>query len=257
MNYYLAEACQNRFILFDCLTVSSLDETFLKKASALLKKENRDDALILVDGQMKEESLFARMMVLGPDGVLGEFCGNGARAVAAYLFQNFSPIKKFFLVTKEGFHLLQRHEPGVYSIQLPKPLFKLNRKFITNHALPKIPSLSYVEVIEPHLVINEKMSDEELFFLGRELNEKKELFPLGINVNAWEIIDRNHLFVKTYERGVQRLTQSCGTGSLACSSLYGKEGSLHVSTPGGLLEIRLRRDGMELKGPGFFQARLR
>lgn len=253
MKYYLAEACQNTFVLMDCLETHRIDNLILDSAHQFLKTENRDDALILTQGEFDGNSFYARMVVLGLDGTLGEFCGNGSRACAAYLFKKYPLVENFFLTTTYGIHPLIRYADGGYSIKLPPARFEINEKFIANPSLFKNKyGFDYVEMIEPHLIIQKTLSDEELFSLGRELNRQKDLFPHGININAWHILNEGSLHVKTYERGVQRLTRSCGTGSMSCAAFYQSRGNIHVSTPGGGLLIQMQDDGIVLKGPASF-----
>jgi diaminopimelate epimerase len=250
MKYYLAEACENTFVLFDCLSLPMVDETFLEEAHQCLEEEERDDALILVGGEQIDDTLQARLLVLGLDQELGEFCGNGARACAAYLFERHPLRRRFFLLTEQGKHPLAQHAGGIYSIALPPARFEWNKKFIADPALfEKDERFCYVEMLEPHLILEGEMSDAELLSLGKEINQRKDLFPLGINVNSWHVLSEGTLSVKTYERGVQRLTRSCGTGSMSCAAFYKKEGTVLVSTPGGLLEITLHKNGIQLKGP--------
>lgn len=245
IKYHLAEACQNTFVLFDCLNQSCVDGLFLKGAHQCLVKENRDDALILYDGAHTEDSFCARLLVLGLDQALGEFCGNGARACAAYLFKLHPQLNRIYLQTPHGKHALTKHAEGMYAVALPPARFELNSMFIRG----ALPDLTYVEMLEPHLIIHQKMSDAELFSLGKEINQKRDLFPLGINVNAWQMLEDHVLEVKTYERGVQRLTRSCGTGSMSCAAYFKKQGIVTVSTPGGILEITINKNSIELKGP--------
>ena len=253
MKQYLAEACNNTFILFDCLEVTSLNPEFLKMAHKRLQEEQRDDALILVDGRISGDSFSGKMVVLGLDGELGEYCGNGARACSAYLFAHYGSYKTLQLRTGNFFHKLANLGDNRYSVTLPPVLFARNPKFIAEDA--QIAPLQYVEAIEPHLVIQKEMSDEELLLLGRKLNSQKEIFPLGINVNAWHFLKEGTITVKTYERGVQRLTKSCGTGSISCSASFihskGDTGSIEVITPGGPLKIIVRKEEIELCGEAF------
>jgi diaminopimelate epimerase len=253
MKYYLAEACRNTFVLFDCLDESYKEELFFYRARQMLQDENRDDALILSEGELEGDAFSTRMLVLGLDGTFGEFCGNGARACASYLFKNYPFLKKIFLKTPHGRHQLLQHEDGKYSIKLPAARFQYNSKFVADidQFQAKYP-FRYVEMVEPHLVVEEKMSDEKLFQLGRELNQQKELFPLGINLSAWHVLDQDWIFVKTYERGVQRLTKSCGTGAMSCATVYKGQGMIHALTPGGALEINFDGEGIQLKGPASF-----
>ncbi len=254
MKYHLAEGCENTFVLYDRLTISSLEEGFSDEVFQVLEREDRDDALILVDGVLQEGVFYARMLVLGRDHSWAEFCGNGARACAAYLSDRYPDALQFYLVAGQGKYLLETHGNGIYSVHLPPVKWDLNEKFIADaDHFHRDYALSYVEVLEPHLVIQESMSDDELLLMGRQLNRRRHLFPQGINLNSFHVRDDGTLFVKTYERGVQRLTKSCGTGSIACAAFYQRRGSVQVGTPGGLLEIVLRDEGVQLKGPALIE----
>lgn len=251
MKYYLAEACQNTFVLFDCLNTIFEDETF-QMAHRALCTENRDDALVLANGRMVGEALYANMYVVGMDGSLGEFCGNGSRACASYLFQTYPNVKQFYLTTGWGVHAIIEHEDLSYSTHLPFPKFEVSSRFVSNpELLQKTYGFQYAEVIEPHIIIEQQLSDDELLVLGRELNNRRDIFPFGINVNAWQPLDYETLFVKTYERGVQRLTRSCGTGSICCAGFYNAHGNTTVITPGGLIRIHPNENGIWLNGPAF------
>ena len=190
------------------------------------------------------------MAVLGLDGVIAEFCGNGARVCAAFLYTKYLQ-KRVFLSTPSGIHALEKHG-DLYSVKLPLASFALNKKFVADAQQFKKLGYTYVNMLEPHLILEKELSDEELFSLGQELNQRKDLFPHGINVNVCRVLKEGHLFVKTYERGVQRLTQSCGTGSMSCAAFYKSQGVVSVSTPGGQLQILLQEDGIVLIGPAFF-----
>jgi diaminopimelate epimerase len=253
MYYYLGDACHNTFVLFDRLDASYVDEEFLRQVHQCLIEEKRDDALVLFDAKTQENTVYARMLVLGLDGAIAEFCGNGARVSAAYLCAHYPHFKRHFLMAQTGTYPLINHGNDMYSVKLARPSFILNKKFIADEAFFNDQSrFSYVEMLEPHLILQEKLSDEELLEIGKKLNQENHLFPKGINVNAWHILDNSRLFVKTYERGVQRLTKSCGTGSMSCAALYQSTGTVSVSTPGGPLEIVLQEDGIELKGAAYF-----
>ncbi|MBS3905283.1 MAG: hypothetical protein KGZ39_08160 [Simkania sp.] len=249
MKYHLVEGSQNTFVLFDCLNLVQVDDVYLQLAHQRLKQENRDDALILLNGQGEEDSFLAQMLVLGLDGELAEFCGNGALASAAYLFANYPSFKTFALKTNRGVHPLIKRGKTLYSVQLPPASFSWNTKFISNPALLQ-GHCNYAETGEPHLMFEKMIDDDLLLFIGRELNQRKDLFPLGINVNAWHVLEEGLIFVKTYERGVQRLTQSCGTGSMACAALYQGKGIVRIVTPGGPLEVTLSDHSIELCGEG-------
>lgn len=251
MKYYLAEACQNTFVLFDCLAFKEIGDDQIEEMHQILVEEERDDALLLTHGLVQENAFSTEMIVLGLDGTFGEFCGNGARASAAFLFNYYPFYERYYLRKNGELHLLQNHGEETYSVQLPIASFDWNPRFITDlQSFKKQYAFEYVEMLEPHLVIEGAMSDEQLYALGKELNENRRLFPFGININAWHFLDSKTIHVKTYERGVQRLTKSCGTGSIACASSILNEGEVQVSTPGGSLTIVLGANSVVLCGEG-------
>lgn len=253
MNYHLAQGCENTFILIDRLHQTHLNTHDMVKEHEWLLHTQRDDALILTQLDQTEDTMLLQMHVLGQDGNWGEFCGNGARACAAYLFTFYPQFKRFFLKTSYGEHELLSDGKGGYSVFLPWPRHSVHDEFFTEQGKWCASlGLRYVRMLEPHLIVPCFLSDEELVALGRSLNALKEIFPHGINVNSsyWQ---GDLLFVRTYERGVQRLTRSCGTGSVASAFALHPYEDLSVMTPGGPLEILYREEGIELKGPALLE----
>jgi diaminopimelate epimerase len=239
LSYFLAEACQNTFVLFDSIKTPP-EESLWKEVHALLLKTERDDALVLTLEKQTKDALFLKMHVLGADGKFGEFCGNGARSVASYLFRTYPSYKQFYLVTKKGVCPLFCVNQNIFGVRLPKVQFSPS----------KADGFVYGEILEPHLALKKDLSDQALLEEGKAQNQRKDLFPDGINVNAWTPLSSTMIAVKTYERGVQRLTRSCGTGSAVCASQHVKgQGKVVVKTPGGVLLVRIGKDDLELVGP--------
>ena len=65
--------------------------------------------------------------------------------------------------------------------------------------------------------------------------------PSGINVNYYKIIDKNTLAVKTYEKGIEKIMDSCASGSYACAYDYSSKndiyGKIKVLNDGGISQI--------------------
>ena len=250
LSIYRAESSKNTFLLCDFLHETDVKQIDLTALHALLLEEKRDDILILLGGKKENSHLSLQFLIYGCDGQFAEFCGNGAVTTAAYLYTQYPQYCAFTLNGPKGSYPLKSFGQGEYAAELPFPSKAWNPQFISNweRFQKKYPDLTYIEALEPHLTIQKEMSNQELLSLGQELNAQKDLFPLGINVNAWQKVKDQMLFVKTYERGVQRLTLACGTGSIASSAHAGLKGNILVQTPGGLLQINWTTQGVELKG---------
>lgn len=245
MKTLLAEATGNTFIIADCVSSPFTEIDLLHK---LLEIEDRDDALIISEPCYLEGSLSLKYQILGRDKQFGEFCANGARALSAYLHEYYPGYKTYYLRTASGQHKLKKLNDSQYSVEVPFPKYELNSNFIADfNRYKRAFDYSYVEMIEPHLVIKGDISDATLLALGKDLNLNTDLFPKGININAWHELGKGELYVKTYERGVKRLTQSCGTGSLSCASLLDRE-QIAIKTKGGELLINKFENRMELIG---------
>lgn len=262
--YYLAQACNNSFVLVDLLHEKSPSTAQLKQIHACLMHENRDDAIILVNGERIEETCFQfEMITLGADYQLGAFCGNGSRACAAYLYRHYSQYQTFCIRTAKFTHALSQDADSLYTTQLsainflPDPENKIvdPAKLIPQNAYHIFPLedkvLYYADAIEPHLLLNENLSDESLTQLADHINQNTDIFPLGINVTAYHAKNKHTLYAKTYERGIRRITASCGTGAACVSAFYlkGAPGVVTVVNPGGILQIINHSTFVELKGP--------
>ncbi|TAL64685.1 MAG: hypothetical protein EPN84_02935 [Legionella sp.] len=261
---YLAEACENTFIIVDCLDETEVSQCVLDELHICLVQTKRDDALILINGQQEQDALSAEMLVFGADKLFGDFCGNGSRACAAYLYATYPQYKRFFIRAQNKHRALTHYGNDDYAIELPSVNFVPNEKFI--HQLETFKKESefyqfqfggktffYSDVIEPHLILNEQLSEEAIEALGIELNLQKELFPLGINLTVFYKNEQDQqLETVTFERGVRRLTKSCGTGACCAAAFYlkGKPGAINVQNPGGLLQIYNKKSSVRLQGPG-------
>lgn len=262
--YWIGEGCRNDFVIFDLLDApETFSETFLDQAHQILLDERKDDALILLPEQISSQQFRLKMIVLEPDRSIAAFCGNGARVVAAYLEQKYAPpYPRFFLAAHDGDHELFFLGYGIYGVDMlatktdpalsqfvsesARGLFEMRSR--CEQVLPvrfqhrDLPCY-FSETSEPHLVLFEALSSEELTAFGAYLNdERRDLFPLGINVNQVEVLNTTTIAVQTYERGVNRITQACGTGSTS-SAVLGyllgrvQTANIHVQTSGGALVI--------------------
>ena len=112
--------------------------------------------------------------------------------------------------------------------------------------------VSAVNTGVPHSVIFVDSFEPKLMAAAPKIRHDPA-FPKGTNVNFVRIDSRDEITIRTYERGVEAETLSCGTGSVACAAVarrLGKTGEkIRVNTRGGELMISLTDDNALMEGP--------
>ncbi len=188
-----------------------------------------------------------RMLFFNSDGSTGEMCGNGARCIARYGYENGLAGETQRIETTAGLVVGQRVSERLYRIRLNDPsVVDLHR--IVNVGGEKY-DCAYVELGNPgipHAILclpdHDERDRDELRSLGRALRYAPE-FPRGANVSFVKETGTGSVKAVTYERGVEDLTLACGTGcgSIAVAlRLLGRSGDeFDVSMPGGKLHTSL------------------
>lgn len=179
------------------------------------------------------------------DGSRAEMCGNGARCAARYIFsQGIVHENSFNLHTEAGMIGIRLDEQRLIGVQLTKP--HDHRSKYTIKTIKTEYLLSSINTGVPHAVL--QVSDIESFDLMNMAPEIRfhEMYASGTNVNIYEKVAPDTIRVRTYERGVEGETLSCGTGSVAAAivaCLDDNEVSteVHVITNGGELFISFDR----------------
>ncbi len=217
------------------------------------------DGLMLVTGPTEEFAGRAdfRMVFYNSDGSLGEMCGNGARCISRYGYETGLSGCRQKIETTAGLVTGKRITEREYRVRLNDPsVIELEEKVA---AEGKTYSMSYIELGYPgvpHGVCElekiKNISDEELIRLGRSLRYNN-VFKKGANINFYEVLGKDHIYIKTYERGVEGFTYACGTGAgstvLALTLkgvLSGK--NVRVDVKGGTLYIEIEREANTVRG---------
>lgn len=211
------------------------------------------DGLMVVDAPTQGGDY--KMLFFNSDGSVGEMCGNGARCICRYGYENGLAGETQTVETTAGIVTGRRIGSRLYRIRLNDPTtVKLDSSIDVDGIRY---ACSYVELGDPglpHAVVSYhdlKNADEnELRELGRKIRWHSA-FPKGANVNFYEIIGEDHIFERTFERGVEDFTYACGTGTgslVTVLTLQGKVSGhgVRVDMTGGTLVIDTERQGSKI-----------
>lgn len=212
------------------------------------------DGLMVVDAATQGGDY--KMLFFNSDGSVGEMCGNGARCICRYGYENGLAGEVQTVETTAGIVTGQRMDSRLYKIRLNDPTtVKLDCPVEVDGVRY---ACSYVELGNPglpHAVIpfhNLKNADEnELRELGRKIRWHSA-FPKGANVNFYEIVGEDHIYERTFERGVEDFTYACGTGTgsvVTVLTLQGKVSGhdVRADMTGGRLFINVEREGSVIR----------
>ena len=255
----------NDFIILNAKEVETTNYSELAIKVCDRKTGIGADGLIVIsfDGEIP------RMNFFNCDGTTDTMCGNGIRCMAYYLKRNKLILEDNFEINTSAGTLIMETTmiDGKFwvKVNMGKPNFSpdsipaISENEIVNRTL-EIEGKSYLFTSlfmgTAHTVVFvNKVSDKLAEKLGPIFNDTA-LFPEETNVNFVEIISKNHIKIKTFERGVG-LTLACGTGSCA-SVIVGNrfellEKEVTVSHFLGDLKIGIK-DDIFMTGPSVFIA---
>jgi diaminopimelate epimerase len=245
----------NDFVVLNNLVEKLPEEIFPQIARTLCERHMSigADGLMVVDAPTQGGDY--KMLFFNSDGSIGEMCGNGARCICRYGYENGLAGEVQTVETTAGIVIGHRISERLYKIRLNDPT--------TIHLDSPVEidgveyACSYVELGNPglpHAVVpyhDLKNADaNELRELGRKIRWYKD-FPKGANVNFYEILDEDHVYERTFERGVEDFTYACGTGTgslVTVLTLQGKVSgrSVKVDMTGGQLIIDVEREGAQI-----------
>lgn len=197
-----------------------------------------------------------RMLFYNADGSIGEMCGNGARCICRYGYENGLAGEEQTVETASGIITGKRIDQRNYRIRLTDP--SIIRLDYPVEAGGKLWPCSYIELGNPglpHAVIPYPgltgMTMDQLRSLGRSLRWNPA-FPKGANINFYDVTGPDQITELTYERGVEDFTYACGTGTGSTVLALTMQGQVSgkdvaVSVPGGTLRVTIDRDDSSVK----------
>lgn len=246
----------NNFLVMDNRELKLDDQT---KSSLTLRDCNVKtsmgaDGIIFVEDSKTADF---RMRIFNVDGSEAEMCGNGARCIARFAYDNNIAPEKMTFETAAG-QMKAEIDTGYVSIDMGEIDLKALEIDKVIECLGKKITYSYLPVGVPHIGVycdrNNISTREDMIKYGNALNRSRHVFKEGTNVNFIEVIDQDNIKVTTFERGVDDLTDSCGTGSCSTtiinairirlnngsfpeSALNGLKGTTLVQNPGGINKV--------------------
>lgn len=204
------------------------------------------DGLIL----LQEKDGIYQMVYFNSDGNRSTMCGNGGRCFIRFM----SDLK--LIQNKVTFEAVD----GLHRGEILDSFVKLQMQDVDE--VKKEDSYTFLDTGSPHhIVYLDSLQDLDVKKEGAKIRYS-DLYPEGTNVNFVQQLSPNRIEVRTYERGVEDETLSCGTGVTAAAiSLVALEKSqmteINVKTKGGNLKVHFLQQGdsytdIELVGPAEF-----
>jgi diaminopimelate epimerase len=202
-----------------------------------------------------------KMRYFNADGFESSMCANGSRCISYFAFKNgIIPMQARF-EAGDGVHAVQIENQERIRVEVRVRRLEELRTFPVDFSLPEtINFKGFINTGVPHLVLEVKgLQSVPVQETGRALRYHPYYQPEGTNIDFVETNQQSgslRLNVRTYERGVEAETLSCGSGVTAAAFLYLNNSGLklkelEVDTRGGKLKVILSPDDdrIYLQGP--------
>ncbi|MDR1792834.1 MAG: diaminopimelate epimerase [Bacteroidales bacterium] len=183
---------------------------------------------------------YFEMEYYNKDGKVGSMCGNAGRCIIAFAAHLRIIESTGCFLAADGYH-----KGSVLSQLGNKMRVLLAMNDVPFSQIQEYEDGMFIDTGSPHFVVETKhVSKYDVLKHGRKLR-KDARFPDGVNVDFVEVNALNQLFVRTYERGVEEETLSCGTGVTAAAIWHIKQtnrrkGTVNINTLGGDLTVKAR-----------------
>jgi diaminopimelate epimerase len=165
------------------------------------------------------------------DGRESTMCGNGGRCLVKFAHLTGIHKTEYNFMAIDGPHQAEIEMSGDVRLKM-----KEVNKIEYHH------SYAVLNTGSPHFVkFATHVEEIDVLATGSDIRNSSAFAAEGINVNFVETIDEDSIFVRTYERGVEDETLSCGTGvtaaALLCAHNENGFNTVNVRTKGGLLRV--------------------
>ncbi|EGU4190157.1 diaminopimelate epimerase [Vibrio parahaemolyticus] len=239
----------NDFMVVDCITQNVFFSQDLIRRLADRHTGVGFDQLLVVEAPYDPETDF-HYRIFNADGSEVEQCGNGARCFARFVrLKGLTNKYSISVSTKKGKMILDVEDDGEVTVNMGVPEFEPNKipfkakqkeKTYIMRAGDKTLFCGAVSMGNPHVVtVVDDVDTADVDTLG-PLLESHERFPERVNAGFMQVVSRDHIRLRVYERGAGE-TQACGSGACGAVAVGILQGlldeSVKVSLPGGELHI--------------------
>lgn len=171
------------------------------------------DGLIFLETSHLDGILY-RMRIFNADGSEAEMCGNGLRCLAHYIRSIEQTPQKFRIETMHQ-QMEVSFNQDLVNVSMPSP----SPKYLKTLAIgQKEFPLHCIDTGVPHAVLFvEDIEQDNIFDVAPTIRFHQEFQPKGTNVNFAKVLPDQSVAIRTYERGVEQETLSCGTGAVAAA----------------------------------------
>lgn len=251
LHFYKYQGTGNDFVLIDNRKSNFKNDTKIIKKLCDRRFGVGADGLILLENSSMDLCDF-KMVYFNADGNESTMCGNGGRCIVAFAKQLGIIESETTFEAVDGLHSAIIKEESVNLKMSDVPTVNLSKE------------ASFLDTGSPHHVaFVDDVYDFDVFTQGKRIRNLPNYEAIrGTNVNFIQVID-DMVHVRTYERGVEDETFSCGTGVTAAAitaKMSNKIDQLpvRVITKGGNLEVDFEVEGQNtvkniwLKGPATF-----
>lgn len=239
----------NDYVYIDAIHQNIENRTYLAQFVSNRNFGVGSDGLILVE---KSDIADFKMTMFNSDGSQAEMCGNGIRCVAKFVYdkgltdktnlkiETLAGIKILLLNVKDGKVETVRVDMGEPILEPTKIPVMATTNHVKIEAYDKKIDFTCVSMGNPHAVtIVDDVKNFDVKKYGKDI-EVNKIFPQKANIEFAEIVDRNTIKMRVWERGTGE-TLACGTGScataVACALNGVTDRNVVIELLGGNLEI--------------------
>ena len=247
----------NDFILMDNREIGLAPDVMPLWAKALCRRAfsvGADGFIVLEPG---DGDIHVRWHFFNADGSRAEMCGNGSRCAAALAYRLGLAPASLILGTDAG-PIQAQVFPATNEVDVQLTPLRDLRLGLELALEDERLTVHCANTGVPHaVVLVPDVAAVDVQRFGRAVRVHPAFAPAGTNANFAQIVDRGHILLRTYERGVEAETYACGTGAAATAAVGHALGltdaKVRITTSGGeQLGVTVAGSTLRLRGQAVY-----